>query len=156
MPNGLSATCVPAIFIVEFAYHLMDPARIVGLPKWTLGPQTYAIEARVSSQDTDAFSKLKRDQKSGMMQSVFAERFGMNAHYETRELPAYALVLAKGGSKLKTPSQNIVGNSQFAGSTGDVKWVNSPLIDLKFLLAKETGRPVVDHTGLSGKYDFTL
>ena len=37
-----------------------------------------------------------------------------------------------------------------------MKWANSPLTDLKFLLAKETGRPVVDDTGLTGKYDFVL
>ncbi len=156
LPNGLSATCVPALFVVEFAYHLMDPARIVGLPKWPTGPATYAIEARVSAQDAEAFGKLKRDQKSGMMQSVIAERFGMKAHMETHELPAYALVVSKSGSKLKNPSQDVSGRSQFGGSDGEVEWVNSPLTDLKFLLAKETGRPVVDHTGLSGKYDFTL
>jgi uncharacterized protein (TIGR03435 family) len=156
LPNGLSATCVPTIFVVEFAYHLMDPSRIIGLPKWATGPQTYAIEARVSAQDTEAFSKLRRDQKSDMMQSVFAERFGMKAHMETREMPAYSLIIAKSGSKLKTPSTDTTGNSQFGGSTGEVKWVNSQLTDLKFLLAKETGRPVVDHTGLTGRYDFTL
>jgi uncharacterized protein (TIGR03435 family) len=156
LPNGLSAACVPVVFVVEFAYHLMDPMRIVGLPKWATGPQVYAIEARVSGQDTAAFGELKRDEKASMMQSVFAERFGLKAHMETREMPAYALVIAKGGPKLKSPSDDAKGISQFGGSTGKVKWVNSPLTDLKFLLAKETGRPVVDNTGLTGKYDFML
>ena len=156
LPNGLSATCVPALFVVEFAYHLMDPARIVGLPKWATGSEMYAIDARVSAQDAEAFYKLKRDQKSGMMQAALAERFGMKAHYETRELPAFALVIAKSGSKMKNPSQDKTSQSQFGGSDGEVEWVNAPLKDLLFLLAKETGRPVVDHTGLSGKYDFTL
>jgi uncharacterized protein (TIGR03435 family) len=156
LPNGLSANCASTVFLTEFAYHLMDPTRILGLPKWATGPQTYAIEARVSAADTAAFGKLKRDEKSGMMQSVFAERFGMRAHMETREMPAYALVLAKSGSKLKESSGATSATSQFGGSTGEVKWANSPLTDLKFLLAQETGRPVVDKTGLTGKYDFTL
>ena len=65
-------------------------------------------------------------------------------------------MLAKGVPKLKTPAQGEIQNSQFGGSDGEVKWVNAPLTDLKFLLAQETGRPVVDHTGLTGKYDFTL
>ena len=82
----------------------------------------YAIEARVSAEDAAAFAKLGRDEKSGMMQSVFAERFGMRAHMETREMPAYALVIAKSGSKLKEPSDTTSGFSQFAGSTGEVKW----------------------------------
>jgi len=156
LPNGLSATCAPTIFIVEFSYHLMDPTRILGLPKWATGPQMYAIEARVSTEDAAAFAKLKRDEKSAMMQTVFAERFGMRTHMETHEMPAYELVIAKSGSKLKEPSDTTTGISQFGGSTGEVKWANSPLTDLKFLLAKETGRPVVDKTGLTGKYDFTL
>lgn len=156
LPNGLSAACVPVVFVVEFAYHLMDSTRILGLPKWATGPQMYAIEARVSAEDAAAFAKLKRDEKAGMMQTVFAERYGMRAHTETREMPAYALVIAKKGSKLKGPSSTTSGISQFGGSAGEVRWVNSPLTDLKFLLAKETGRPVVDNTGLTGRYDFTL
>jgi uncharacterized protein (TIGR03435 family) len=156
LPNGLSANCASTVFLVEFAYHLMDPTRILALPKWATGSQTYAIEAHVSAEDAAAFARLKRDEKSAMMQSVFAERFGMKTHMETREMPAYALVLAKSGSKLKEPSDTTTGASQFGGSTGEVKWANSPLTDLKFLLAQETGRPVVDKTGLTGKYDFVL
>jgi uncharacterized protein (TIGR03435 family) len=156
LPNGLSAACASTVFIVEFAYHLMDPTRILGLPKWATGPQMYAVEARVSAEDAAAFARLKRDEKAGMMQSVFAERFGMRAHMETREMPAYALVLAKSGSKLKEPSATATGSSQFDESTGEVKWANWPLTNLTFVLSKETGRPVVDKTGLTGKYDFTL
>jgi uncharacterized protein (TIGR03435 family) len=156
LPNGLSANCASTVFIVEFAYHLMDPTRILGLPKWATGPQTYAIDARVSGQDAAAFDKLKREEKARMMQTVFAERFGLKAHMETREMPAYALVVAKSGSKLKESPGTTRASSQFGGSTGEIKWANSPLTDLKFVLAQETGRPVVDKTGLTGKYDFVL
>jgi uncharacterized protein (TIGR03435 family) len=158
LPNGLSASCVPVLFAVEFAYHLMDPTRIVGLPKWALGSQMYGIEARVSASDAAAFAKLKRDEKSDMMQAVFADRFGMKTHRETRELPAYALVVAKGGPKMTVaiPASGGMGRSQFGGSTGEVKWVDAPLTDLKFLLANETGRPVVDRTGLTGNFTFKL
>ena len=156
LPNGLSAECVPPVFVVEFAYQLMDPSRILGLPKWAAGPQLFAMDARVSAEDAGAFARLKREEKAGMMQSVLAERFAMKAHTEARPMPAYALIVAKNGPKLKQPSDTATGYSQFGGSTGEVKWANSPLTDLKFLLAKETGRPVVDKTGLAGKYDFTL
>lgn len=156
LPDGLSANCVAPIFVIEVAYRLMDPSRFIGLPKWATGSQKYSIDARVSSQDVEGFTHLKRDQKAGMLQSVLAERFGLKAHVETREMPAYVLEIAKSGSKLKNPSNETAGYSQFDESSGEVKWVNSPLTNLKFLLAKETGRPVVDHTGLTGKYDFTL
>ena len=92
---------MPVVFVVEFAYHLMDPARIVGLPKWATGPQFYAIEARVSGEDAAAFGALKRDEKSSMMQSVFAERFGLKAHMEAREMPAYALVDCEGWAEVE-------------------------------------------------------
>ena len=62
----------------------------------------------------------------------------------------------KSGSKLKEPSETTSGISQFSATNGEVKWANSPLTDLTFLLAQETGRPVVDSTGLTGKYDFRL
>jgi uncharacterized protein (TIGR03435 family) len=156
LPDGLSASCVPVAFVVEVAYHLMDKARIVGLPDWATGSQLYAIEARVSGEDAAAFSKLPRDDRFRMLQPVLAERFHMKAHMESREMPAYALVVAKGGPKLKQPSPDERSGSQFAAATGKVKWANAPLTNLKFLLSQEVGRPVVDKTGLTGKYDFTL
>ena len=156
LPDGLTASCVPLAFVVENAYHLMDLSRIVGLPEWAKGPAMYAIEARVSGEDAAAFSKLSHDEQFRMMQLVLSERFQMKAHWETREMGAYALVIAKGGPKLKEPAANEPSTSQFGATTGEVKWANAPLTNLKFLLGREVGKPVVDKTGLTGKYDFTL
>jgi uncharacterized protein (TIGR03435 family) len=157
LKDGLTASCVPLAFVVESAYHLFDSARIVGLPEWSKDPsQVYAIEARVSGEDAAAFNKLSREEKLGMMQLVLADRFHMKAHMEPRPMPAYDLVIAKGGPKLIAPEPNESGTSQFGAPTGDVKWVDSPLTNLMFLLGRETGRPVVDKTGLTEKYDFTL
>ena len=156
LPDGLSASCVPLTFVVEVAYRVMDPARIIGLPEWATGLQMYALEARVSGEDAAAFSKLTRDEKSRMLQPVLAERFHMKAHMEAREMPAYALVVSKGGPKLKKPDPNERSGSQFGAATGEVQWANAPLTNLKFLLSEEVGRPVVDKTGLTGKYDFKL
>jgi len=157
LKDGLTASCVPVGFIVESAYHLFDSTRIVGLPEWAKDPsQMYSIEARVSGEDAAAFSKLSREEKLGMMQSVLADRFHMKSHMEPRPMPAYDLVVAKSGPRLKEPAPDEPGRSQFGAPTGEVKWVNSLLTNLMFLLGRETGRPVVDKTGLTGKYDFTL
>lgn len=156
LPDGLSASCVPLVFVVEVAYRVMDKTRIVGLPGWATGSQMYAVEGRVSGEDAAAFSKLSRDDQSRMLQSVLSERFHMKAHTELREMRAYDLVISNAGPKLKQPGPNERGSSQFRAATGEVKWANAPLTNLKFALSEEVGRPVVDKTGLTGKYDFTL
>lgn len=122
LTDGLTASCVPAGFVIQSAYHLFDASRIVGLPEWAKdSSQVYAIEARVSGEDAAAFSKLSREEKLGMMQSVLAERFRMKSHMEPREMPAYDLVVAKGGPKLKEPAPGEIGQSQFGTPTGEVK-----------------------------------
>ena len=157
LPDGISASCVPLDFVVESAYRLLDMERIIGLPKWAESEsQLYSIEARVSGEDAAAFGKLSRDDQFRMLQQVLVERFQMKAHTEVREIQAYALVIAKGGPKLKTPTPDEPGSSSFGTRTGDIQWANAPLTNLKFLLGKEVGKPVMDKTGLTGKYDFTL
>lgn len=157
LPDGLTASCVPLLFVIENAYRMMDGARIAGLPEWAKADsQLYAIEARVSGNDVAAYTELSRDEKFRMLQPVLAERFGMKAHIEPREMPAYALEIARSGPKLKEPAANEPSSSQFGAPTGEVKWANSPLTNLVWLLSREVGRPVVDKTGLTGKYDFTL
>lgn len=157
LPDGLTASCVPVVFLVKVAYHLLDQSRITGLPEWTKDEQRlYSIQARVSGEDVAAFNKLDRLEKFRMLQPLLAERFHMKAHMEQREMPAYDLVVAKGGPKLKQPAPDEHPSSVFAAPTGTAKWANSPLTNLIFLLGNETGRPVVDKTNLTGKYDFTL
>lgn len=157
LADGLTASCVPLGFVIQSAYHLFDSSRIGGLPEWAKDTsQMYSIEARVSGEDAAAFNKLGREGKLGMMQSVLAERFHMKAHWEPREMSAYDLVIAKGRQKLKQATPDDTGASQFGAPDGHVKWAGAPLTNLVFLLGRETGRPVADKTGLTGKYDFTL
>jgi uncharacterized protein (TIGR03435 family) len=157
LKDGLTASCVSAIFVLQCAYRLMDPTRIVGLPEWTKdNSRLYGIEARVSGDDTAAYAKLSHDEQFRMLQQVLAGRFQMKAHMETREMPAYDLVVAKGGPKLKQPQPNESGGSSFSAASGNVHWTGAPLTNLKWVLSEETGRPVVDKTGLTGRYSFVL
>jgi uncharacterized protein (TIGR03435 family) len=157
LKDGLTASCVPAVFLVQCAYGLMDQTRIAGLPDWTKDTShLYAIEARVGGEDAAAYSKLSQDEQFRMLQQVLAERFQMKAHMEPREMPAYDLVVAKGGAKLKGPGPNESGATQWGASDGDVHWTGAPLTNLVWVLSNETGRPVVDKTGLTGRYSFTL
>jgi uncharacterized protein (TIGR03435 family) len=114
----------------------------------------------------------------GMVASLLEDRFKMVFHRETRELPAYALVVAKGGLKMKevppdpdsdTSKVDVNVTSGRGGATVDLgggatlayslnkldaRKVNIPsILDS---LSKFLDRPVVDETGLTGRYNFTL
>ncbi|HXE06643.1 MAG TPA: TIGR03435 family protein [Acidobacteriaceae bacterium] len=158
LADGISASCVPLAFVVESAYRLLDQDRIVDLPKWAQSESLmYSFEARVSGEDARAYAMLSREDQVRMLQQVLTDRFQMKAHMETREVAAFDLVIAKGGPKLKEPAAGEPSQSAFFGAgNGDIKWANAPLTNLKFLLGDEVGKPVMDKTGLTGKYDFRL
>jgi len=98
-----------------------------------------------------------------MMRALLAERFRMKYHLETRQLPIYALVVAKGGPKLKRPEDGPCAAKIQAGENcGDigpiapfaVGIVNMPIGALIGGLGRAIqDRPIVDKTGLTGKYD---
>jgi len=133
-----------------------------------------------------------RDQVRPMLQALLVDRFQMKTHHETRDFPVYALVVAKGGLKMKelppdpasgegTDGDNggnkagNAGNVNVAVSAGRggavVSYGNGAYfsmgsnrfeakrMQMRFvadMLARFTDKPVVDMTGLEGRYDFTL
>jgi uncharacterized protein (TIGR03435 family) len=112
-----------------------------------------------------------------MLQSLLAERFHVKVHKDSKEFPVYALVVDKGGSKLKeSPVEEgevkgadvtasggpqgvtiSLGNGSFF-TFADNKLEGKKLDMPRFAetLARFTDRPVVDMTGLKGNYDFSL
>ena len=110
--------------------------------------------------DTDRFdiqAKIpegKRAQVPEMLQNLLADRFGLKIHRETKELPVYALVVAKGGPKFKAAeSQGLSINSNRTHWHVEAKVSMQRLAEL---LSEDAGRPVIDRTGLMGSYDMTL
>jgi uncharacterized protein (TIGR03435 family) len=99
-----------------------------------------------------------------MMQTLLAERLKVQAHQETREIPALVLTLAKEGAKLKEAApesgdgqggaQVGMSASENGGEKLDVK--GGTMSTLVNTLTGLLGRPVVDKTGLEGRYDFIL
>jgi hypothetical protein len=94
LANGvLRATNVPLITYIAFAYKL-DPTGTRGvamqLPEWTRHP-FYDIEAELPGNN------FTNDQVRLMMQSLLADRFKLAVHFDTKDGPAYPLVLAKAG-----------------------------------------------------------
>jgi uncharacterized protein (TIGR03435 family) len=93
------------------------------------------------------------------MQKLLADRFKLLVHWETREMPVYELVVAKGGAKLPATTRKDENMSSSFGNgkpTGEGLSAKDLAVVLTQVLSQELGREVVDKTGLSGKYDFTL
>jgi uncharacterized protein (TIGR03435 family) len=167
-PGGQSTDRVhmilPVMILIESAYNLPpDSKRVVGGPDWLRQDIQYEIQAKIEDSLFAAMKKMtpaqQREQVDLMEQSLLADRFKLKVHFETREMPVYALVVAKGGSKL-TPAKdgeptrltrlnNGQGNEMVATAVTLDQFVHSPLL-------KPGGRQVVDQTGLKGAYDFTL
>lgn len=141
-------------------------------PAW-LDTERYDIAAKVPADAT-------REQVNVMWQNLLAERFGVTVHHESREFQVEELVVARGGSKLKEttvdptaplppgpPRQDKNGGLISPGMVTTIfpgpnrasfRTVAraQPLSQLTAMLGNQIRRPVLDKTGLSGKYDFNL
>jgi uncharacterized protein (TIGR03435 family) len=144
--------------LIEYqAYGIPEP-RILGGPKW-LDSERFDIEAKVDSSVADQFQKLSKLQTQEMFQHLLADRFKLAIHWEARDLPIYALVVAKNGPNLHE-SKEPEGGSLTSAGTGQFTAQGVTLADmarsLTQELSKELGRVVIDKTGISGRYDVAL
>jgi uncharacterized protein (TIGR03435 family) len=89
-----------------------------------------------------------------MLKALLAERFKVALHRETRTLPIYALVTAKGGPKLHEAPAD--GHSSTNSRGGHITAQHVSMVDLGDSLSRQLGRAVIDQTGLKGAFDFTL
>jgi uncharacterized protein (TIGR03435 family) len=145
------------------AYNL-KPYQVSGDPEWMGGGSTIAdMVARRSADSYDISAKaegdveLTRDQGRLILQAVLADRFQLKVHHETKETAVYALVVGKNGPKLKeSASETKFQASLEMGPTGRMVDRRTPMSRLAEFLSTQADRPVVDQTGLTGFYDFTL
>jgi uncharacterized protein (TIGR03435 family) len=167
-PGAFSAKGMTLKSLLKEAYGIQDD-QISGAPKW-VSTQTYDIEAKVDGVDAATLEKLSEDQFKGMFRSFLRDRFQLKVHWETKELPVLALVVAKGGPKLQqakpgdTYPDGIKGpDGKPAGHAGMLMWGRGrltgqgiPIGNLVPPLTQELGRIVEDKTGLTGNYDIEL
>jgi len=97
-----------------------------------------------------------RAQAPEMLRTLLTQRFHLELHREMRKMPAYALVVAKGGAKL-TAVAGPEGRNVMAGpNAGRVRLKSATMATFADLLSKAADRPVIDATGLVGFYDVDL
>jgi uncharacterized protein (TIGR03435 family) len=140
--------------LIRIAYDVPD-YRISGLPaSLTKRDQAsfYDIQAIAGSEGT-----LTEERMRAMLQTLLADRFQLKFHRESKELPVYALVVGKNGSKLNSdplPCVKLDPNIKGIGFS-----VCKPTMSTDRLaeeLTRRADRPVLDRTGLSGEYAFSL
>jgi uncharacterized protein (TIGR03435 family) len=157
-----SITASGSIFrMLVNAYDLRD-FQVTGGPSWVTDA-TWDIIAKVDSPVPD-WEHLRNDARGAIeqqrMQAVLAQRFALKCHFETRQLPVYNLVVAKGGSKLTpTPADAKKKGSLDMNSDASGNHMQASGIELNTvakMLSFGLGRIVIDKTGLVDLYDFTL
>ncbi|HWG18578.1 MAG TPA: TIGR03435 family protein [Acidobacteriaceae bacterium] len=160
-PSNGKDFAMPLRFFIDEAFGIPPniTARIAG-PDW-ISNTRFVIQSKPSDAIRDAMQNMapaERSRENGlMMQSLLADRFAFKAHFETRELPVYELVLAKGGPKLvknsdPTKARFGVGASMFRAAAVSIQ----VLIGVLECNSDIGGREVVDKTGLTGTYDISL
>jgi uncharacterized protein (TIGR03435 family) len=92
-----------------------------------------------------------------MTQKLLADRFNLKFHYEQRELSVYALTVGKAGPKMTRSLGNPEGppDDEFSRSAW-MKETNTTMAEFTKALQYVLERPVVDHTGLTGRWDFRV
>jgi uncharacterized protein (TIGR03435 family) len=129
-------------------------SQIADLPEWV----------KTEHWDIDGLSnmdgRMDLPQLQTMIRKVLAERFGLQLHREHREMPVFALTVAKSGPKLTQSTadpKGRVGQHPKEGPGWHMELMtNASMADLGLTLGFRTDRPIVDETGLKGKYDFQL
>lgn len=141
-------TALKDLLIFAFGVH---PDQIQGLPGWA-EEEKYDIMGKPDHEGMGNDTQIR-----SMMKKLLAERFSLTFHREKKELSAFTLNVDKAGPKL-TLNESGVNLPGFGGrGPGSIGVRNSTMEQFAgFLQARIVDRPVVDKTGLTGKYDFTL
>ena len=145
-------------FLITWAYHIPGD-RLHGKPSW-LDSVRYDVTANATQDNLPAPPRQpgQPSQFQKMMQALLAERFKLVLHRETRQLPIYALVVAKGGPKIRlTEGPAVMGQTPFSmPARGRLIGTQVSAEMLATVLSDQLSHSVQDQTGLKGVFDFKL
>jgi uncharacterized protein (TIGR03435 family) len=143
---------MPLRRLVLFAYNVKE-YQLSGGPKW-MDNEGYTIIAKLENRTRTGMIRGGDPRLRAAMQALLAERFQLAIHRDTRELPGYALVPAKGGSKLRPLDSE--GIPAWGTGSGNARFNHSSMAELASGLSDLIGRPVADRTEIPGVYDVKL
>src|SRR5580704_594311 len=138
--------------LITFAYGL-HAKQIVGAPAW------FATDKFDIDGVPDVEGQPNTKQMKLLIQSVLTDRFKLTFHHDQKELSVYALTVGKSGPKLTETihKPNDPVNFIFRGKPGALMVTNATMKDFcDGMQSAVMDKPVVDHTGLTARYDFNL
>jgi uncharacterized protein (TIGR03435 family) len=137
--------------LITFAYGI-HAKQITGGPGW-LETEKYDVAAQPGGEGQPNDKQWK-----GMVQKLLADRFKLTFHRDKKELAVYAITVGKNGPKLTKSEGNPSGlPGLFFRGLGVLPATNATIADLAGVMQGAVlDRPVVDQTGLTGRWDFTL
>jgi uncharacterized protein (TIGR03435 family) len=144
-PGSLTMRNQALVYLIQWAYDI--PRIEIEGPDW-LRDVWFDVQAKTSGPATETDLRL-------MLRNLLEARFGLKFHKEARVLPVYALTVAKSG--LKAPESTSEGTFSIEPRNGPVFVAHhARMADLAQGLSGEAGRPVVDATGLQGRYEIRI
>jgi bla regulator protein blaR1 len=144
---------LPLINLIMDAYN-MGGLQISGGPGWVRSGAYFDVEAKVSGSAPLTWKRVRP-----MLQAMLADRFQLKVQHGTRETACYDLVIAGGGLKMTENADPGPPGGVAVGSDADGAHVRAESGTMGRLAGNLTGfagRPIVDKTGLSGKYHIAL
>src|SRR5262249_22304934 len=180
-PGGrFTATNVPLRMLIRSAYQVQD-FQIIGGPSW-LGADRFDVVAKAEGDIAPGRPGGPPGPMQLMMRALLAERFKLAVHNETRDMPIYALLVARsdgrlgpqlhpsavdceammaaararGGPPPAPPGPGERPQCGFRIGFGQMAAGGFPLSQLAGALSQFVERIVVDRTGLAGNYDLDL
>src|SRR5580700_6085850 len=166
--SRFEATNLPIKALLQIAYGFDAP--VVDAPDWATNT-FYNIQARSDEAADARLAKLTdnevRLEKRNAIRALLAERLGLKTHLETRNSSIYNLVVDKGGVKMQVvppppggeaPTAAPPADVQAHGSQHGLEFVgsNASMRAIAGALSSMVEAPVVDKTGLTGTYNYTL
>jgi uncharacterized protein (TIGR03435 family) len=150
----------PLRLLIGVAFNL-TPRAIAGGPEW-IDSDHYDVVAATPGEVRPSL-----DEQMSMLQKLLVDRFNLTFHREKKEFSIYAITIANGGPKLKESTAlpdeaPALIMTVYPASSGGIDHVlmpgrNATVAQFASVLQRAVlDRPVVDQTGLPGKYDFEL
>jgi uncharacterized protein (TIGR03435 family) len=132
----------------------MNKRQVEGAPGW-MGSERWDVEG---VPDVPGEPSLK--QLESLVRKILTERFGLTMHMVKREMGVYSITVAKGGPKLEKSAGDPDGlpddSDNENGGQRSMRMTNATMGDFALLMKFFLDRPVMDQTGLAGRYDFML
>lgn len=141
----------PLSELIKFCYGVHGK-QVTGGPSW-MESERFDILAKPDTPGMPSVNQLK-----SMVQKLLAERFALEFHREKKELSAYVITVDKAGVKMSKAQSTGVNLPGFGGrGPGAIGVRNATMSEFAdFLQSRVLERPVVDQTGLTDRFDFTL